>query len=103
MMIGTLDCFRSARVTSRPSICGSPRSRTTRSGWLRARERQRIGAVAGGHDIESRALEIIARDLRNPRLVVHDQDVLHVVRSAARGGRSRVRAAMPFVERRHRQ
>ena len=43
----------------------------------RPRNRERVGAVArGGHGITS-ALEIVARDLRNPRLIVHNQDVLH--------------------------
>jgi len=41
-------------------------------------EGERVGAAAGGRDLESGALEIVPRDLRDPRLIVHDQDVLHV-------------------------
>ena len=50
MMIGTSDSRRSTRATSRPSIAGSARSSTIRSGRLRAREIQRLRAVVGDDD-----------------------------------------------------
>jgi hypothetical protein len=49
-------------------------------GTLRPGDGQRVGAVAGGRQAKSGALEIVSRDLRDPRLIVHDQDVLHVRR-----------------------
>src|SRR4029453_19301997 len=46
--------------------------------WLLgARECQGISAVAGNHHLETRALEIVTTDLRNPWLVVHNQNLLH--------------------------
>ena len=67
-----------------------------RSGCFGARQRHRIGAVGGDDHREAGALEIVAADLRDPRLIVHDQDLLH----AFGGGVVRVRAAMPFLKRR---
>jgi hypothetical protein len=42
-----------------------------------ARDGERVGAVGGHRNAVARALEVVARDLRDAPLIVHDQDVLH--------------------------
>ena len=76
MMMGTLEILRSSRVTSSPSMCGRPRSRTIKSGFsVRAsdrrifRRRPRNGKTG--------AFEVIAHHFDDFGFVVDDKDGFH--------------------------
>src|SRR5438132_7778170 len=70
MMMGTVESLRRARATSRPSMSGRRRSRTISSG------RSRATAFSANRPSPA-VLQVIARELRDLRLVLHDEDGGH--------------------------
>ena len=78
MITGTSPLARMRRNTSRPSIRGSIRSSSTRSG-VSVEPFERLLAVVGGVDLETLALEVAREHLAHHRFVVDHEDphVLH--------------------------
>ena len=68
---------------------GRPRSSTTRSGCRCANAASAPRSVAGGQDGEPGVLEVIAGELDDLRLIVDDEDGLHVARIVERQVRPR--------------
>ena len=61
-------------ITSMPSMPGSPRSRTTTSGWWRAASVERVLAGRGEVDVVATRLQVDPERPQDLRLVVDDED-----------------------------
>ena len=77
MITGSAEVLRIQRHSSRPSVPGSIRSRTTRLGWPCSTHRAGAVAVTGLEHAVALALEIRADDLADDLLVVDDEDGRH--------------------------
>ena len=80
--IGTVLHPRSPRITSTPSMPGSPRSSTTTSGWWPAASVERVLAVGREVDVVAAGAQVDPERAQDLRLVVDDQHARHVARRA---------------------